>query len=320
MFKPGPQYSVLIRRSIGRGARNVFREQNWFTSFGALFGVLLMLQMLLFSIAGSQTLAEILQTRTDIKVEVIAGASDQETQEFFTQVQNLSIVEQAVYITKEQALESARTNDPALIEFLDKYNMDNPFPDTVGVTLHKFEGVKELAAFIQQERWSKVVNPARLTELAEQEGQITELLTIISTGQTLAYLILIVAIVVLIFVVTELIRQRIAVRRDEVFIENLVGADPSTVTLPFIVEATIMLWVAATLSLAVVILILYAMPMFSQAFHGDLAQILNQPFALYLKKFIPTIVLAEGLGAPVMAWIGAWLGVRPQLKNSRLGI
>ncbi len=314
----GPNMSVILRRSVRRGANNVFRERQWLTSFGALFGVFLMLQILLVSLAGAQTMQNVLKSRTNIKLDILPQATNEQRHEFLNKVNELPIIEHAVFITKEQAYESARINDPQLVTFLEKYNMKNPFSDTVGISLRSFEDANEFSDFVQQERWKNVVNPAHLSEITEQEGQANELLSIIATGKTLATLIIIVAAVVLMLVVTELVRQRVAVREEEVFIENLVGADPATVIIPFAVEATFLLWLAASLSLILVIIILFVLPSVSPAFHGDLAKTLSEPYIDYLKGFLPITIAIEILAAPLVAAIGAWLGVRPQLNNGRL--
>ena len=187
---------------------------------------------------------DVLKSRTNIKLDILPQATNEQRHELLNKINELPIIEHAVFITKEQAYESARVNDPQLVAFLEKYNMENPFSDTVGISLRSFEDANEFSSFIQQKRWRNVVNPAHLSKITEQKGQVAELLSIIATGRTLAMLIVLIAAAVLMLVVTELVRQRVAVRQEEVFIENLVGADPSTVITPFAVEATFLLWLA----------------------------------------------------------------------------
>ncbi|MFA7682400.1 MAG: permease-like cell division protein FtsX, partial [Candidatus Peribacteraceae bacterium] len=261
MLHVNENFSVLWKRGILRGLTTARRKGRWLTAFGALFGVLLLLQIVLFGIVGVHTVQKILRAQTDLRLEVRPGAQDNEIQNFFAALQQLPIIDEAVYITKEQAYEKAREFDPELVAFLEKFQMENPFSDTIGVTLVALDDYQEFVNFIEQERWRAVVDPTFLSQVTDQEKQVHELLGITQAGRILAILILFLTGSVTLFIVTELVRRRSSDRSDEVFVERLAGAHPITIILPFATETTVLLWLAVLASALVLTVALIGLPL-----------------------------------------------------------
>jgi len=231
-------HSLLIwKRGIARGMRSARREGGWLAAFGALFGVLLILQLLLFGLLGVQTIQTLLTTRTDLRLEMKAQAKSSQVQDFYVHLQNQPYVQKSVFITKEQAYEHMREQDPELISFLEKFQMANPFPDTVGVTLTSLDDYGRLSEFVEQPRWRNVVDPTFLSQVTDQEKQVQEVLRTVQAGRSLTILILALTGGVLLFLLMELVRRRALDRADEVFIEQLTGAHPLSILLPFTTDS-----------------------------------------------------------------------------------
>jgi len=320
MLRMDPNLSLLYRRGIIMGIQSTFRERRWFAAFGALFGVLLMLQILLFGLLGMQTIESVLLSRTDLKIEIRAEANDQDRQTFFSQLNELPYVSEAVYITREQAYEHARLQDPELITFLEKYNMGNPFQDTIGITLRSLDDYTPFASFIEQESFQSIINPTHLSQITQQEAESKELLRFIAAGRSLAILVLILAVSVLVFITTELVRRRSLDRADEVFVEQLGGAHPLTIFLPFATEATLLLWAAIIMSSIALVLILAVTPSVFPAFQGAVMQALGEELAQNFRGSIPILLLIEFIAAPILASLGAWAGVRPTVRSKVLSV
>ncbi|MBU1123373.1 permease-like cell division protein FtsX [Patescibacteria group bacterium] len=316
MLRMDPSISILIRRSSVRGMKNVMREQRWFASFGVLFGVLLMMQILLFSLIGAQTMKHMLQSRTALSIEIRSETGEQQRHEFFAGIQQLPFVENAVYITKEQTFEDARSTDPDLIAFLEKYELTNPFLDTIGITLGSLDNFSALKIFLNDEKWRHTVNPAHISKINDQEAQLNELLSIISTGRSISIIIIFISIAVLILIITELVRRRASDRSEEIFVEQMAGANPYAIILPFASEATFLLWAAIVVSTVIIILCMFLAPFVYPAFRGQLANAMGNEFSISARGMFPMLFVAEILLAPVVSFVGAWLGVAPRLKNT----
>jgi len=311
MLHMEPGLPLLFRRSLGRGLRNILREPaGRLSAIGALFGIMAVIQILLLGFVGIRSVQNILESRFSLNIEINAEASGQERNEFFAELQNQPFVENAEYVTAEQTYENARTNDPELIAFLEKYELKNPFPDTVGISLFSDSALSGLKNFLNNDKWRRVINPASVSEITGQEERVGELISIMETGRSIALLIILVSIAVLALVITELIRSVAANRKDEVMVEQMVGASPLAIIMPFAAEAAILLWISIILSVLATVLLVEISSKFSPAFQGSLAEVLSGGMSSNIKNTFPIFVLIEFVLAPAVAFLGSWLGMK----------
>jgi cell division protein FtsX len=307
---------TILHRGIGRGLATLRREHNWATSFGALLGVFLLLQLLLLVLVGVEGMQTLLKSRTDLRIELQSTALNQEKQEFFSSLTELSFVEDTIYITKEQAYERTREKDPELIAFIEEFGLKNPFADTIGVTLRNLDDYGNFKGFIEQEKWKNILEPEFLTEITGQEKQVHELLSVARAGHSFTLLILALTLTAILFITIELTKKRALTRSDEVLVERLVGASPFSILLPFTVEATILFWGALVISSALLIGLISLIPSVIPAFEtGGVLMELRDEVEPLLVTYLPKLILLEVILAPVIALLGAWMGIRPQVKN-----
>lgn len=310
---------TTTRRGIIRGVLTLWRERQWMTALGALFGVFLLVQLLILVLTGLEGVQTLLRNRTDLRLEIHADATAQDVQVFLVELQNLSYVQDTVYITKEKAFEQTRKKDPELIAFLEEFNIQNPFADSVGITLRDLAFYEDFASFVEKPRWNTVVNPEFLSQMSDQEKQVHALLSITAAVRSLIIIILIVTAAALIFIVTELVRRRAMARSDEVLVERLVGATPLSITIPFITEAIILLLAAIMLSTAAILILASLLPVYIPALaEGGILYALRNEVAPLMTTLLPLLLLGEIIMTPVLAIAGAWLGVRPQINAPRI--
>jgi len=313
--------SRLWVRGIARGFRNVTRERRWFTAFGALFGVMFLLQILLFGLIGIKTVQTTLESRTDITIELRSDALDKERHELFAQIQQLPYVEEAAYITREQAFEHARLEDPELIAFLEKFDLENPFPDTIGVSLASFEGYEQFVVFIGKSTWRNIVSPTSLSTITNDETQVHDLIGLTRAGESFSIGILIVAGLALLFITIELVRRRSLDRAEEVFVEQLVGAHPLSIIVPFATEATALLWLASIASLFLLLIFLMVFPIFFPTFTSTgIMGAMGKELSAHSRSMFPIFFALELLFTPLIAFLGAWLGTRGMIRSKVLAV
>lgn len=304
-----------LQRGIRRGVMNLRRERGWITSLGALLGVFLLLQLLMFMLVGIEGARELLKSRTDLRLE-LHDTTNQEKQEFYSALQAFSYIEDTVYITREEAYERTRKNDPELIAFIEEFKLKNPFADTIGVTLRSLNDYDRFKTFVEQEQWKNVLEPSFLSEITTQEKHVHELLRVTGAVQHTAFAILILTIIAVILVTVELTSHRALLRSDEVLVERLAGAAPLGIILPFTVEATVLFWGAITLSTVLLTIIGSLLPTLVPALDagGVLAPLREETVPL-LWTNLPLLVAFEIILAPMVALIGAWLGVQRQISS-----
>ena len=312
---------LLWQRGVRRGVRTAAREHQWVTAFGVLFGVLLLVQLFIIGLFGVRSFELLLRERTDLRLEIQSLASDQHIREFFIELESLPAVASAVYITKEQALASVQEQDPSLSAFINEFGMENPFPDTISLTLRSLEDYRVLRTFIEEDRWNTVVDPSFLTDVTDQESQVFALLEFTQAGRSLVILILVVVGGILMFTVTEIARRRLLSRKEEVLIERLVGAHPLTIFLPFATEATLLLWIAIVASGVLSTVALFFMPSFIPAFGGEgIFGTLGEHVRSLVQLGLPVSFAIELLLAPLIASAGIYIGLRKHMHSTTLSL
>ncbi len=286
------------------------RERRWGMTFCALLSVVLLLQFLLAALLGVRGVQTLLISRGDLRLEVTAGAADPEVQQLYASLKELPYVDSVVYVPQEQAYEQQRVRDPNLVTFLDKYKLQNPFPNTFAITLLSLEHYETLRTFIGQPRWKSVIQPASLTTLADQEQKVRSLLQITRAVGTLSEFLVLLLCVSLALVLTELIRRRTRQRADELVLERLLGSSDIDILLPFVTEMALFLLLSFVAGSALVTVAVWFLPTLFDAFlEGPFLALHRELWRLIITIGIPLLLL-EILLAPVLAWGGAVLGMR----------
>lgn len=306
---------VTMMRALKRGALSIFREEGWGTAIGSLFGLLLLLQFIVLLSVGVQGGLDLLRERTDLRLQIRPTATDAQIQDLIQNIRNLPYAEDVVYITREQAYERERQRDPTLVEFLTKFGIDNPFPDTLGVRLKHLQDFQPLLGFLRQPVFATIVDPKFLTDTTDQQQQVDELMQLVASARTALVFVIGFAAIVLLFVVIELIRRRALMKRQELFVEQLVGASRADILLPFMVEMAVLLLIAlfcsAIAAAAVLLLLPYFLPILGSS--GAFAPWAATSIAVFW-MWLPWVLLTEMLSAVLLSVFATLIALKSQLK------
>lgn len=319
MLQEFQMVSVTLKRAFKRGALSIFREEGWATAAGSLFGLLLLAQVLLLLGIGVQGGLNLLRQDTDIRLQIRATATDGQVQDLLQNIHALPIVEDVVYITREQAYERQRKQDPSLIEFITKFGIDNPFPDTLGVRLRRLDDFPAFLNFLKQPIFTTVVDASFLTSTTDQAQQIDRLIQIVKSARTVLSFIIGFSVFVLLFVLVELIRRRALMKRQELFVEQLVGAGRFDILLPFMVEMSVLLSIGLACSLCLNAVLLWILPTVLPALAQD------GMFAPWVEassqvfwQWLPWILLFEILSVVVLSVLATLIAFKAQLQSELL--
>ncbi len=309
----------LLKRGIARGMQNIVREQGFGTALGSLFGVLLLGQVLLLLVFGIEGGLTLLQEQTDLRLEILETATDSQIQDLFQNIRQLPIVADVVYITREQAYERQKQRDPDLVAFLTKFGIENPFPETIGVRLKRLTDYSSFLHFLQQPVFTKVVNPSFLSQTTDQEQQVYLLIEAVRAAKIMLFFMVALLVVVLLFVVVELVRRRALSKREELFVEQLVGADSFTILLPFCTEMLCLLALALVCSMLLAGVLLLLLPsvlpvLASGGLFGPWAAVTVRLLLSSLLWLLPLEVGLVGL----LAAIGTGIALRSHLSMQLL--
>lgn len=310
---------VSAQRAVKRGVLGVFREEGWGTAAGSLFGILLLWQMLLLLGIGVQGGLDMLRQQTDLRLQIRPTATDSQIQDLIQNIRNLPSVEDVVYVTREQAYERQQKRDPQLVEFLTKFGIDNPFPDTLGVRLKRLDDFRAFADFLKQPVFAPVVDPSFLSETTDQERQVERLIGAVSAARTTLVFALGLAVIVLLFVVVEMLRRRVLMKRQELFVEQLVGAGRIDILLPFMVEMCVLIGIALIASLVVTGGVLIALPFFLPVLGaGGMFAPWASASAAVLWLWLPLILLGEIALTLLLSVLGTLIALKSQLVSEIL--
>lgn len=302
-----------------RGLLSTLREPGWGTSVASLFGVLFLAQMLILHLVGAHAGLTLLRERTDIRLEILESASDVQIQDFIQNARSLPYVEDIVYVTREQAYERERKRDPELLAFLTKFGIDNPFPETVGIRLASLDDYPKLLTFLEQPVFARTVNPAFLSQTTDQQTQVYRLIDVIGSARMLLVLEVAILVLVLVFITIELVQRRAIFRREELYVEQLVGATPLAILIPFCIEILVLLLVSLVLSLAFAAVWLVATPtLLPELSATGLFSAWSSTAISTLLHGMPWIVLGEIVCLLVVSLLGTLFGLLPRLKMQTL--
>jgi cell division protein FtsX len=319
MSQSDTNFFILLQRGTLRGIRNLWREHQWGATLGSLIGIFLLIQLLLLIFIGTEGIQSLLKSRTDLRLEIRSNAEAQGASELFSAIQQLPYVEEAVYITKEQAYERTKKDDPELIEFLERFSLQNPFPDTIGVTLSSLDYYNAFSRFTKDTQWQHVLDPTFLSETTGQETHVYELLNITQAGRIFTLVILLLTTVILVFVIMELTGARSLARSNEVLIERLVGARTIGTLTPFITEAVLLSYISIVVSGVLAVAFLYALPYIIPSINnGGTLGDLRAEIHPMLISLLPMFLVIEIVLIPFIASFGTWLGMRKQMFQKEI--
>lgn len=306
---PSMDLQRSIRRGMRRGVRAAFHERRMGAAL-TLFSVILLFQFLLAALLGVRGVTQLLVARGDLRLEVISSTADTDVQKLYAALRGLPYVDSVAYVSREQALERERTQDPDLVAFLEKYQMQNPFPDSFSMTLLSLDHYDALRAFIEQSPWKSIVHPSFFASVGDQEHRVRSLLQITRAVGMVSGFFLLLAAVALTCIVVELVRRRAQRTARALRLEELLGASVADVLLPFITEVSLLLLLALLAASALVLLSFFLLPILSNIFAQESFVLLRRELWHLLGVLGTPLLLLEVLLAPMLAWGGAVLGLR----------
>ncbi len=219
------------------------------------------------------------------------------------EVKKIDGVVKVEYRTKNQEFDFYKETYPELAEFSEYYREDNPFHDTLIVSMGEngnLENIKNQLTRING------------IDSVEDGGSNTYTLISILQSTRIAGLGLIASLVALaVYLIYNTIKITIAARKDEIWIMRNVGAKNSFIRAPFLVEGIIIGLFGSILPIFLVIFGYYRL---YKATGGVLAGVLTlvpaMPFCLYLGVGLLVIGVVVG-------FIGSYISVCRFLRLTR---
>ena len=203
-------------------------------------------------IIGGQIILNYIEQRPQVIAFFKDDANQTQINEVIEKIRATGLISNVKYVSKEEALAIYRErnkDDPLLLESVTA----DFLPASVDISMKKADDIGQITNLVKQNpQVDKVITPENLVEQLVKWTKTIRLggLVFVSTLLSISFLIIIMVI-----------GMRIAIRRDEVSIMNLVGATKWYIARPFLIEGAIYGVIGATIS----VLLLYAMLLYYSA-------------------------------------------------------
>ena len=253
-----------------------------------------------------------IQDKVDVNVYFVPEAIEQEVLELKTELEALSEVDYVGYVSREVALANFREehkDDQTTLQALDELS-ENPFGARLNIRAKEPSQYQGVADFLAN-RSTSLSGDQIIDEVnfLENKAAIDRLSKIISSTETLGFILAIVLVVISVLITFNTIRLAIYVSREEIGVMRLVGASVAYIRGPFVFTGVMYGLVAGLLTL----IMFYPATLWL----GDLTErffIGINIFEYYTSNFGQIFLVVVGSGI-IMGAISSYLAVMRYLKS-----
>ena len=234
------KYSVL-GYLIGEGFRNVLKNKKS-TIASLMIMCATMFVFGIFFLIGEnvQGVMKQVEEQQAMQVFINPDATEQEIADMGNKIRSLQYVNQAEYVTKEDALNIVKSWFKDRQELIEPHTKNNPFKASYVVTLTDLTKINEV--------YSQVKDLDNIASVRLRDDTINKLIDIANGVRTVSAVILILLILISVFIISNTIKLTVHARRKEISIMKYVGATNGFIRWPFMVEGIIIGVTAALLS------------------------------------------------------------------------
>ncbi len=155
-------------------------------------------------------------------------------------LQKIDGVKTIKYISKEEALANFAKNHVETIEFLNKFNLPNPFPPSISIVVNRPEDYQKIKQILDGNEVKQLMKNYVTAGGSEENAILNQignnLLSIQNFVRQIIFWVILVFMIGGTLVVINAIQLTIYTRRQEISIMRLVGATPHFIRLPFLLE------------------------------------------------------------------------------------
>ncbi len=200
-----------------------------------LLGIFLLLEMNLESVLTQ------LQDQYEINIYLEETVSTPRREELKTALERIDGVKELRYYSREERLRNVKENAYKGKEYLlEDFETDNPLRDSFVITLEEIEQATPVAE--KAERLSGVDEVTNMPELTNKIQRFAD------GAERIGLWMMLLFALAAVFIISNTIRMGMAARSREIEIMHFVGASPSYVRGPFLVEGLILGLVGALLA------------------------------------------------------------------------
>lgn len=256
--------------TVGEGFRNIFKN----TKSSITSIVTMICTMILFGLSFSigvnvNSMLEQVQMKQGMEVFIWDEVTDEQKEDFKSEIKALDGVNTVTFKNKQQALESMKERMPGNSDLWAGYEGENNiFPASFIVTLTDLEKsddvkteIERIGARIATEGRGKDVNleidettihDSLIKEIRNDDDVVSTLLAIANGIKVAIGVFFVVLLIISVTIISNTIKLTVDARRKEISIMKYVGATNGFIRGPFIVEGIFIGLIAAVISIVLV--------------------------------------------------------------------
>lgn len=280
-----------------------FRRNAWLSTAATIVmtvTLLIITVSLMMRMVFADTIA-VVEQRIDVSIYLKDNVSEGQRQELTQSIKDIDIVTGVEYVSKEEARSSFAQDNRQEAETLAALRevQDNPFPASLRISTNNPTELGRVTDVAAQPQFQELQSapPSNAGERRQAVQQLANWSSTFELGTLAAAIVFIVISVLIIF---NTIRMAIFNRKGEIRMMRLIGADPSFIRGPFIVEAALYGVAAAAIASGLVYLVIYTQGGWLTTLQDQEIQVLA---TINLFKQLPWLVI------PAMVLVGVGIGV-----------
>lgn len=303
----------MCRYGINNFSRNI-----WLTV--AATAVMTITLLIIFTTFAARSILQdsigVLSEKVDMSIYLKSDASKEKVDKVIQDLNSLSNVSSVNYISPEQAeknfIESNKESSSTLDAVNEARETGTPtFPATLRINLKDIQDTTQLTAFVDENTTLKeIIHPDRKPSFSSDRRAAIE-----SIGRTVGFaekaglLASVVFVAISSLIVFNTIRMAIFNRKEEIQMMKLIGADPSFIRGPFIVEAVVYGFIAAVIATGIGTVLLVMSQDKLKAYGVAVDDTIRT-----VVYYSPFVLIAMVLLGAIIGVISSYLATRKHLK------
>lgn len=258
-------------------------------------------------IADSSIIA--IEDKIDISVSFYETVNESEVKDLKRFLEGLNTVENVLYISPQQALESFKlrhVNNQAIMDSLSELEK-NPLPASLVIKATEVQDYNRILSFLGDESYIDII---KSTSFDDHREVITKIQGILLKVKHTGYAVSIIFILIAILIIFNTVRVNVYTHREEILVMKLVGASNSFVRLPFIIESALVGFLALLITIAILYPIIALIQPYFDVFFGngfDLLLYFYENFILIFGSELAAIILLNIIASTLA--VGKYLRV-----------
>ncbi len=192
--------------------------------------------------------------KIDIIIYLTQGTEQEDIDKLSQDLIKLEGVENISYTSKENALKELTQAHPDLSIAFDKYNIENPLPQSINISTIHPKYHQAIFTHLEQEKYSRI-----LLDINNEDNSIIDkvsknLISLTSFAEQIMIWLLATFIIGGALIIINAIHITIYNRKKEIQVMKMVGASHAFIKLPYILEAIIYGFLAVTISMGMLLL------------------------------------------------------------------